>query len=66
MSEQMRIFYCNLLSDKIVSMFGVSKERATHAVNNSAIQDLIREDPEYVDHVPLYSWAEDVYEEMLA
>jgi hypothetical protein len=66
MSEQMVAFYCNLLSDKIVSMFGVSKERAAHAVRNSAIQDIIREDPEYVDHVPLYSWAEDVYEEMLA
>lgn len=57
--------YCELLSNKIVTMYGVSKEQANRAVQNSAIQTLIREESEYVDHVPLSSWAEEVYEEMM-
>ena len=57
--------YCRLFSDEIVTMYGVSKDEANYAVRNSAIQTLIREEPEYVDHVPLSSWAEEVHEEML-
>lgn len=57
--------YCELLSNKIVVMYGISKEQANRAVQNSAIQTLIREEPEYVDHVPLSSWAEEVYDEMM-
>lgn len=64
MSEKAREIYCSLLSDKIVSMFGVSKERAADAVKKSAIQTLISENPEYVDHVPLSCWAEEVHAEM--
>lgn len=64
MNERAKRIYCELLSNEIVSMFGVSKERATEAVNRSAIQKLIREDPDYVDHVPLSSWAEEVHAEM--
>lgn len=64
MNEIVRQNYLELLSNKIVSMFGVSKAQADSAVQKSAIQAMIREEPEYVDHVPLSSWAEDVYEEM--
>lgn len=64
MSETAKIIYCDLLSNEIVSMFGVSKELAMDAVNNSAIQALIRENPDYVDHVPLSCWAEEVHAEM--
>lgn len=66
MSESAMRTYFELLSQKIVSMYDVSKEQANHAVQNSAIQILIREEPEYVDHVPLSSWAEEVHEEMFA
>ena len=66
MSEKAIRVYFELLSNKIVSMFGVSKEQAVFAIQNSAIQKLIREEPEYVDHVPLSSWAEEVHKEMLA
>lgn len=64
MSENAKAIYCNLLSDEIVSIYGVSKEQAVVAVNHSAIQTLIRENPEYVDHVPLSCWAEEVHAEM--
>lgn len=66
MSESAMRTYFELLSQKIVAMYGVSKEQANRAVQNSAIQALIRGEPEYVDHVPLSSWAEEVYEEMFA
>ena len=65
MSEKAIRVYFDLLSNKIVSMFGVSKEQAVFAIQHSAIQKLIREEPEYVDHVPLSSWAEEVHKEML-
>lgn len=64
MSENAKKIYCDLLCDKIVSMFGVSKERAADAVSRSAIQTLIHENPDYVDHVPLSCWAEEVHTEM--
>lgn len=66
MSENAKRIYCDLLSNEIVSMFGVSKERAVAAVSKSAIQTLIRENPDYVDHVPLSCWAEEVHAEMFA
>lgn len=66
MNDKAMEAYFDLLSDKIVSMYGVSKEAAASAVQRSAIQTLIREEPEYVDHVPLSSWAEEVHEEMFS
>lgn len=66
MSEQAKQLYCELLSEEIVIMFGVSKESAVSAVKNSAIQGLIRDYPEYIDHVPLSTWAEDVHTEMFS
>lgn len=66
MSEKAMRVYFDLLASKIVDMFGVSREQAAFAIQKSAIQKLIREEPEYVDHVPLSSWAEEVHREMLA
>ena len=40
--------YCKLLSNKIVAIYGVSKELANYVVQNSAIQTLIREEPKYI------------------
>ena len=65
MSEELRKLYCELLAEKIVQMYGIDLKRARHGVAVSAIQELLDEMPGYVDHVPLYCWAEDVYEEML-
>lgn len=65
MNESVRRIYCDLLAWKIVDMYGISLERAKFGVAASAIQALIDEYPIYVDHVPLESWAEDVYEEMI-
>lgn len=65
MNDQEIKTYCELLSNKIVAIYGASKEQANCAVQNSAIQTLIREEPEYIDHVPLSDWAEEVYEEMM-
>ena len=66
MNEQEIKRYCKLFSNKIVVMYGISKKQANRAVQNSAIQTLIREEPEYADHVPLSSWAEEVYDEMMS
>lgn len=65
MSKELRKLYCELLAEKIAQMYGIDLERARFSVAESAIQKLLDEMPEYVDHVPLYSWAEDVHEEML-
>lgn len=40
--------YCKLLSNKIVMIYSISKEQANRAVQNSAIQALIREEPDYI------------------
>lgn len=66
MSENAIKVYFDLLANKIANMFGVTREQATAAIQRSAIQKLIREDPEYVDHVPLSDWAEEIYGEMFA
>lgn len=64
MSEKALKAYFELLSEKITDLYGISIEEASRAVQHSAIQTLIREEPEYVDHVPLSSWAEEIHEEM--
>lgn len=64
MNENKIKAYLELLGNKMVVMFGLSKEDADHAIQNSAIQTLIREEPEYVDHVPISSWAEEIHREM--
>lgn len=65
MSEAAIARYCELLSNKIVSMFGVTKAQADQAVERSAIRELIRQAPEYVDHVPLATWAKEVHQKSL-
>lgn len=54
------IKYCELLSDRIVAMYSVSKEMADEIVERSVIHDLIREIPEYVDHIQLSIWAREI------
>lgn len=39
--------YCELLSSRIVAMYGVSKEMADEIVERSVIHDLIRDAPEW-------------------
>ena len=63
MNKKLREQYCELLSKKIISMFNVTKEYADCAVKNSAIQKLLDDIPDYVDHVPLEGWACEVYNE---
>lgn len=63
MNTKLRKQYCELLSNKIVAMFSVTKEYADCAIQNSAIQNLLDEIPDYVDHVPLEEWAYEVYNE---
>lgn len=65
MNEEEKQKYCELLIDEIVSMYDVSKEDAIRAINDSVIQIIIDEYPSYVDHVPLSTWAEDIYNEMI-
>ena len=55
--------YCELLSNRIVAMYSVSKEMADKIVEQSVIHDLIREIPEYVDHIPLSVWAREIFYE---
>lgn len=65
MNEETRKLYCSLLVDKIVDMYGADRKLVEDWVPKSAIQELIDECPEYVDHVALQEWASDVYNEML-
>lgn len=65
MNEETRRIYCSLLIDEIIEMYGADRALVESWISKSAIQKLIDEDPEYVDHIPLSSWAEEVYEEML-
>lgn len=64
MSEEARRLYCELLAQEISKTYSIDIERARQGVAESAVQKLLDEDPRCVDHVPLYSWAEDVYAEM--
>lgn len=61
MSNENLLAYCELLINKIVDMFNVSKEDAVRAVNNPVIQLIFEEYPEYVDQVPISEWAKDIY-----
>lgn len=65
MSEEAKKLYCELLAYEISKTYGIEIDQARYGVSKSAIQRLLDEDHRYVDHVPLYSWAEDVYNEML-
>ena len=56
--------YLQLLAEKIVAMYGLSLEVVKFAIKDSAINALLDEYPEYVDHMSLASLAENVYREM--
>lgn len=63
--EEMLNRYFRLLSEEMVQVYGISAEQAAVAIRSSAIQRLVREHPEYVDHVSLSDWAKEVYTEYL-
>lgn len=64
MSSVMKAQYMKLLAKEIVSIYGVTMESAVAALKKSAINQLFDRYPEYVDHVPLSSWAKEVHGEM--
>ena len=66
MSKKAMARYFEMLAQKISSLYGIAIESARSAVEQSAIQSLIRECPEYVGHVSIYEWASEVYQEVLA
>lgn len=57
--------YFEWLAQKISSIYEVDIDEARKAVANSVIQRLAKKYPEYVGHVSIYDWAEEVYNEML-
>lgn len=65
MSETAMKRYLGMLIQKISSLYGVSIDAATEAVNKSSIQELIRKYPDHVGHVSIYEWAKEVYEEVI-
>lgn len=66
MSEGTMVRYFDMLAQKITSMYGITLDDARRAVEHSAIQEMMRECPEYVGHVSIHDWADEIYEEMLA
>lgn len=66
MSEKAMARYFEMLAQKISLLYGVAIDNARNAVARSAIQSLVRECPEYVGHVSIYDWAEEVYQETLS
>lgn len=65
MSEKQIKIYMELLAGKMVQQYGLHLQDVKVAIALSAIQTLIREEPEYVDTMPLSYWADAVYKEML-
>ena len=59
-----KLYYLQLLVAKIVDLFDVRYDDAYNTVIKSAINILIDTEPEYVCHVSIGSWAEEVHEEM--
>lgn len=66
MSEKAKTRYFEMLAQKISALYGVAIDAARNAVSHSAIQDMVANNPEYVGHVSIYDWAEEVYHEMFA
>lgn len=66
MNNTVKARYLNLLAKEMVAMYGLSIDVAIAALKESAINTFINEHPEYVDHVPLSNWAEEVHAEMFS
>lgn len=66
MSAAAKREYLQLLAEEIVAMYGLSLEAVNLAIKGSAINALLDEYPEYVDHMPLASLAENVHREMFS
>lgn len=65
MSDAVVHEYISLLCAKIVAMYSVSLEVARKAVEDCGMKQLFCENPEYVDHVPLSSWAKQIYDSQI-
>ena len=57
--------YFELLAQKISSLYNVDIDIAREVVSKSAIQEFVKQVPEYVGHISAYEWAKEVYEEMI-
>ena len=64
MSEREISSYFEMLAQKISLIYGVDILDSRNAVSHYAIQIMAKENPEYVGHVSIYEWADEVYEEM--
>ena len=62
MSNQEILIYLNTLSNKIVTMYSISKSSSDNLVDRSPMRKLLQEDAEYVVHMPMQSWAKLIYE----
>ena len=62
MNEAIVQNYIGLLCAKIVAMYSVSMEVARKAVDDCKIKELFCDNPEFVDHVPLSSWAQQIFD----
>ena len=62
MSNAEMVNYLNTLSDKIASMYNLTKECSDNIVQQSPMRTLLRENTDYVLHMPMKGWAKLVYE----
>lgn len=61
MSRREKKRYLSLLIEEIVVTYGISEDVASKAVMNGPIVQMLDDKPEFVDHVPISSWAKDIY-----
>ena len=64
MSKSEMSSYFEMLAQKISLIYGVDILDSRDAVSRSAIQIMAKENPEYVGHISIYEWADEVYKEM--
>ena len=56
--------FLKLIAKEMTAQYNVSMEFAMDAIKRSAVNALMDDCPEYVDHVPLSHLAQKVYEEV--
>lgn len=66
MISNLKLRYFKLLAKEMVAMYGLTMEVALAALKKSSINDFIDEHPDYVDHIQLSDWAEEVHTEMFS
>lgn len=53
------------MTRKLSEIHGITASEAKHLVDNSAIQELYSENPEYVSHISIYTWVEEIWNESM-